>query len=339
MTCVDCEAPSSGDRCADCLEEVHETPNWQMEQQNKPPTGALDAGGRTAERRCCGCGAILTSPPGLGRPRIYCGRECYPSVALSPAYVTRRKARSRELAARIVEAHRMAREHAEPRHCQACNAVLEPGRRRFCSAACSQWAARHPGERRIGRTCRRCGVAIASPKRDWCSKLCFDIARGYRLDPALPRVPPVNSLLCTEPGCTNSRKYTNGLCSSHANRRREAALGLDWRSRTGDPDRVRQKNRMKTRRRRAEITDPQAQSIYINMVGERDGWRCGVPGCRRRRIDPTKSWPHPLSPSIDHIEPLSRGGLHVYANVRIAHLRCNVARGNRFDHEQLALFG
>lgn len=316
MTCVDCGAPSSG-RCANCLEEVRETPNWRPTHQFVPLAESPD-GPEVPEVRCChGCGATLPSPRSLGRPRIYCSSKCYPSV----------------------EAHRIARESAEPRHCQACDVVLKPGRRRFCSAACSRWAMRHPGERRDGRTCRRCGIAITPPKRDWCSQLCQEIARGVRLDPALPRVPPANSQRCTEPRCTNSRKYANGLCKSHGNRHREAALGLDWRARVGDQDRRRQRDRMKTRRRRAKARDPQADDIYINVVGDRDGWRCGIPGCRRRAIDPARPYPHPRSASIDHIEPLSRGGLHVYANVRIAHLQCNVARRNVFDHEQLALFG
>ena len=333
MICIDCGAPDCiVARCPDCLEEVRETPNWWVPEQYALPPEPMERTRRTAERRCHGCSAVLPPPNPLGRPRIYCGAECYPWGRVRAERAARTRARREERA--------IARQATrEPRHCQACDAVMDPKRLRFCSAACSQWAKRHPGERRDGRTCRRCGIAIESPKRDWCSRLCQEIASGQRLDPVLPRVPPANSLRCTEPGCTNSRKYTNGLCSSHGNRRREAALGLDWRARTGDRDRVRQKDRMKTRRRRARVSDPQADDIYINVVGDRDGWRCGIPGCRRRPIDPTKPWPHPLSPSIDHIEPLSRGGLHVYANVRIAHLACNTARGNSIDNEQLALFG
>jgi len=73
----------------------------------------------------------------------------------------------------------------------------------------------------------------------------------------------------------------------------------------------------------------------MDVVGERDGWRCFC----RRRINRLLTYPHPRSPSVDHIEPLSLGGEHTYANVRIAHLDCNVRRGNRIAVEQLALFG
>jgi hypothetical protein len=141
---------------------------------------------------------------------------------------------------------------------------------------------------------------------------------------------------CAEADCDKPSR-AKGLCQAHRNRQRRAQNG--WRAEAGNPETRRQRDRMKTRRRRARTHDPLAEDIYVEVVGKRDGWRCGIPGCRRRTIDPAKRHPHPLSPSIDHIEPLSKGGLHTYANVRIAHLRCNIARSNRFEHEQLALIG
>lgn len=50
-------------------------------------------------------------------------------------------------------------------------------------------------------------------------------------------------------------------------------------------------------------------------------------------------YPHPMSPSLDHIEPLSLGGAHDPANVRLAHLKCNNDRSNRGGNEQLMLVG
>jgi 5-methylcytosine-specific restriction endonuclease McrA len=34
--------------------------------------------------------------------------------------------------------------------------------------------------------------------------------------------------------------------------------------------------------------------------------------------------------SIDHVVPLSRGGLHELGNCRLAHHRCNAGRGNKW---------
>jgi len=76
--------------------------------------------------------------------------------------------------------------------------------------------------------------------------------------------------------------------------------------------------------------------VKLADIAERDGWRCGV--CRRR-VNPRFAWPHPKSPSLDHIIPLSEGGKHDPANVRLAHLGCNIVRGNRGGGEQLLLVG
>lgn len=34
-------------------------------------------------------------------------------------------------------------------------------------------------------------------------------------------------------------------------------------------------------------------------------------------------------PTIDHVVPLSKGGKHEWANIRLAHLSCNASKGNR----------
>ncbi|WP_326700215.1 HNH endonuclease [Streptomyces sp. NBC_01754] len=58
-------------------------------------------------------------------------------------------------------------------------------------------------------------------------------------------------------------------------------------------------------------------------------WLCG------HDIDPTLDAKHPLSFTLDHLVPLSRGGsLLDPANARSAHRRCNSARGNRTSLKQ-----
>jgi 5-methylcytosine-specific restriction endonuclease McrA len=52
-------------------------------------------------------------------------------------------------------------------------------------------------------------------------------------------------------------------------------------------------------------------------VHERDNWTCRL--CLLP-VDPALPWPHPMSASVDHILPLSRGGSHTLANVQCAHL-------------------
>jgi 5-methylcytosine-specific restriction endonuclease McrA len=52
-------------------------------------------------------------------------------------------------------------------------------------------------------------------------------------------------------------------------------------------------------------------------------WRCG------QSVDRTVHKRHRLAPSADHILPVSRGGTHALANLRLAHVGCNSSRGNR----------
>jgi 5-methylcytosine-specific restriction endonuclease McrA len=58
---------------------------------------------------------------------------------------------------------------------------------------------------------------------------------------------------------------------------------------------------------------------------ERDGWICYL--CLRA-IDEAAVAPDPLSGTIDHVVPLSRGGAHIDANLRATHLACNVDKGD-----------
>jgi 5-methylcytosine-specific restriction endonuclease McrA len=54
-------------------------------------------------------------------------------------------------------------------------------------------------------------------------------------------------------------------------------------------------------------------------------------------VDKALTYPDLMSQSLDHVVPLAEGGLHTYANTRIAHLTCNITRGRHGGGEQLAL--
>lgn len=80
---------------------------------------------------------------------------------------------------------------------------------------------------------------------------------------------------------------------------------------------------------------PPLSRNLVKYLAERDGTACGI--CRKA-IDVTK----PAAdggPSIDHVIPWSMGGSDDPANLRLAHLTCNVRRGNRGGGEQLMLVG
>jgi 5-methylcytosine-specific restriction endonuclease McrA len=38
--------------------------------------------------------------------------------------------------------------------------------------------------------------------------------------------------------------------------------------------------------------------------------------------------------TVDHIIPLSKGGAHAVANLQLAHLACNIRKGNRISLQE-----
>ena len=141
-----------------------------------------------------------------------------------------------------------------------------------------------------------------------------------------------NPRRCERDGCARPHR-ARGLCNRHyKDERYPGAGGIP----AADPDAKRRRDLIKAKRRRAATRGVRHESVDRDRVGHRDGWRCGI--CRRR-IDQRQTYPHDLSPSLDHVIPLAEGGPHTYANTRIAHLRCNRERSDRGGNEQLALIG
>jgi 5-methylcytosine-specific restriction endonuclease McrA len=57
---------------------------------------------------------------------------------------------------------------------------------------------------------------------------------------------------------------------------------------------------------------------------------CGICGAP---VDFKFKFPHPLSPCIDHIIPVSKGGLTTLDNCQLAHQKCNLLKGNLTNEE------
>ena len=209
----------------------------------------------------------------------------------------------------------------------------------YCSTECRRVAAKpRAAERarelaaerkaeRPDRQCADCGGTIpgaASLKRIYCSRSCSNRASKKRLaEQGRP---------CAFEGCERSHR-AKGFCAYHY----KVEFYPDWRTRwPEDPEKRRKGLRKKTQLRRARLRDSEAESIDRDDIGERDGWRCGLCG---KKVNRTLAYPHPRSPSLDHIVPLSLGGRHASENVQISHLECNHAKGNRGGGEQLLLIG
>ena len=172
-----------------------------------------------------------------------------------------------------------------------------------CAGSCGRllWGGRGslPPERRMCRPSRRLGLHIGKSRR---------------------------CLWCADRLVSHQRKFCSPVCSNrHAADARTGGRCVEKRMRY----------RAKGRRRRTQRLATW-DGITDRQIFDRDRWRCGICG---QPISRTRRWPDPRAASIDHLVPLSQGGMDTAANKRASHLGCNCARGNRGGNEQLALIG
>jgi len=77
------------------------------------------------------------------------------------------------------------------------------------------------------------------------------------------------------------------------------------------------------------------KKVDREKVFKSDGYKCHICG---RRTDPALKFPHPRSPTIDHLIPLARGGKHEPENCRTACFQCNSRKSDGGGGDQFALF-
>jgi hypothetical protein len=225
--------------------------------------------------------------------------------------------------------------------CLACGNSFPPlsrkfwaSSRQFCSNACRCWIEKqgHPPGSRVMGTCSVCAKRLERAGAKTCSKWCREIAAGCHRRDSYP------VLTCALPECSVEFKPRHPsarcCCARHSgvlcNRERRAD------GREVDVWNDRRRNNYHKRRTKIDATTDHADPVVKADIAERDQWRCHI--CRKK-IRPDRIWPHPYSATLDHVVPLSLGGAHVPENVRLAHFRCNTARGNRGGGEQLLLIG
>ncbi|WP_405149455.1 HNH endonuclease [Sphaerisporangium sp. NBC_01403] len=94
--------------------------------------------------------------------------------------------------------------------------------------------------------------------------------------------------------------------------------------------------RRKNRARRTALRSVASEPYTLAEIAGRDGHRCQL--CHRE-VDMQVKAPHSLSPSIDHVVPLARGGDDTRGNVQLAHRGCNSRKGASDGPRQTALVG
>lgn len=158
--------------------------------------------------------------------------------------------------------------------------------------------------------CARCGEEFTLPRSDarFCSKPC---ARAWM------RANETGE--CSEADCLRPVR-AKGLCNKHYKgllRSQGRLSGPPWSDARRDGW-----HRRRAIKKNASTGEP----VILSEIAERDEWTCGL--CHLPVL-PELKWPDPLSKSLDHVQPLSLGGIHDPTNVQLAHLGCNSAKGNR----------
>lgn len=79
-------------------------------------------------------------------------------------------------------------------------------------------------------------------------------------------------------------------------------------------------------RRRARRKNSLVETYSRIDIFDRDNGVCYL--CKES-IDITLEWPDPRSFTVDHIQPISKGGSDTPSNVSASHWICNLSKGNR----------
>lgn len=218
-------------------------------------------------------------------------------------------------------------------------------RPRYCSSQC-RWKQQRVDKKAnisIERKCEYCSKPLNKVQKRFCSQDCFHLdsrtVKGRQRECA-----NCGKLFETgsNPGSCCSSMCSRSLAAKTRNKERETVVRIcvccgesflakiylgsvvSKRCERCAPALYRDKSRV-----RRLITQKQAKEQIVDAdIYERDGWVCRICG---ELVNAGVSWPDPLSPSLDHIVPISLGGEHSLANVQLAHLGCNSRKGNKVD--------
>lgn len=214
-------------------------------------------------------------------------------------------------------------------HCgKTFPATVGPGRRRkHCSDKCregmrAQRAARAPAKYvRLGCRhfdCAHCGESFSSDhKRKYCSTKCMAVARVDAIRVArqakskkkeLIRCKVCEAVFCQLPSTPGRMLY----CTPCAATRTDNTYSIA---------------------RKARLKLVTVEDVDRLVVFERDKWLCQMCGIK------TVAEPYTdRSAELDHIIPLSQGGLHSYLNTQCSCRKCNGSKGAK-ARGQMLMFG
>lgn len=271
---------------------------------------------------CSGCdkpmwtGGRGTKPQGEARCNACRGRDCDVACLVCGATFRRRYA-SHVYCSRACmgdgNAVRAGREPRKPIPCPVCGIMFRPvlvplrGERGkalagTCGRSCGQTlrrAAEVAARQAEGRDLK----APRSKDREWWPVY-------------FPTCPECGTLFCAR---SKARKLCGDACQDA--RRLRATL-----ARYAEDPAFRDDVLARAHARRVDkLGLGPSKRVVFSFVGDRDGWVCQLCRLPVDRDATVRS----LKPSLDHVLPVSRGGRHELGNVQLAHVLCNLSKGNR----------
>lgn len=282
---------------------------------------AEDGEGATTMNGCRFCGSTIQPRQGRGPKRTCCD---------AAACVKKRKSGNQE-----VRKAYYIKQYAKPskKQCAVCGIDFMSMRgRRYCSDVCLKARAVQRDQSRNGyrnrvwkRTtvvlpCRYCGVITEKQQKNVCGAVACQLKRnrekGYRwhakngkdyqckVQSRKRKARALLSRFCIVCLERFSERRSNVLCCSL------------------DCIRMRLKARSITIRAGRRYVFGYLRRATIDWLLDRDKGRCQL--CLRRVV--RKAQRTKLSPSIDHIVPVSKGGGNEDSNLQLAHLYCNMKK-------------
>lgn len=149
------------------------------------------------------------------------------------------------------------------------------------------------------------------------SKWCLTHRDEIRKQKRREESPDSKTEVCTTTGCSRATR-AKGLCNMHYKR----ILRAEGRIKNPAWD-DRRRDNYHARRARSQGARNGDRALLSEII-KRDGTECR--GCKTQ-VDLTLLWPNPMSKSVDHIHPISRGGVHSLGNTQLMHLVCNSSKG------------
>lgn len=195
--------------------------------------------------------------------------------------------------------------------CTICHASFSAGPvAQYCSDVCRNLSLQGP---RAIYACIECGSAhISWNGADTCSRECSK-SHNAKTKAAAPSGSP-----------EYKRNYGIEYRKLNAERLKEQKRAYD----IAHPERKRDSRRRSKKYRQSA---PKGEPYSQEMLVQRDGTKCYL--CSGEMIFELGKKGSPWVVSVDHVIPLSRGGIDCASNVKLCHARCNLRKHDRLIEE------